>query len=70
MFWDVFIPVLALIIGLIGGFFIGVFYLRKQLENMQKNPEMIQQMAKKMGYNVNRQQMQQMQRMLKNHKWK
>lgn len=70
MFWDIFIPIVTLIAGLVGGFFIGVFYLKKQLENMQSNPEMIQQMAKKMGYNVNRQQMQQMQKMLKNHKWK
>lgn len=68
--WDVIIPIVTLIIGLVAGFFIGVFYLRKQLESMQKNPELIQQMAKKMGYNVNKQQMQQMQKMMKNYKWK
>lgn len=70
MFWEIFIPIVTLILGLAGGFFIGVFYLKKQLESMQNNPEMIQQMAKKMGYNVNKQQMQQMQKMMKNHKWK
>ncbi|MFC7749463.1 YneF family protein [Paenibacillus thermoaerophilus] len=66
--------VLALIAGLAGGFFIGVFYLRKQLENMQNNPEMMQQlmkdpnklreMAKKMGYNLNDRQLRQAQQMM------
>lgn len=58
--------VVALIAGLIGGFFIGVYYLRKQLENMQSNPQMIQEMAKKMGYNLNKQQMSKAQQMMKN----
>jgi uncharacterized protein len=58
--------VVALIAGLIGGFFIGVYYLRKQLENMQSNPQMIQEMAKKMGYNLNKQQMNKAQQMMKN----
>ncbi len=35
MFWDIAIPIITLILGLAGGFFIGVFYLRKQLEKMQ-----------------------------------
>ncbi|RKN71267.1 YneF family protein [Paenibacillus ginsengarvi] len=68
--WSWIIPILTLIAGLVGGFFIGVFYLRKQLESMQSNPEMLQQMAKKMGYNLNKKQMQQMQSMMKNQKWK
>jgi uncharacterized protein YneF (UPF0154 family) len=58
--------VVALIAGLVGGFFIGVYYLRKQLENMQSNPQMIQEMAKKMGYNLNKQQMNKAQQMMKN----
>ncbi len=58
--------VVALIAGLVGGFFIGVYYLRKQLENMQNDPQMIQEMAKKMGYNLNRQQMNKAQQMMKN----
>lgn len=70
MLWDVLTPVLTLVAGLIAGFFAGVFYLRKQLEKMQNDPKMIQEMAKKMGYNVNKQQMQKMQKMLKNSKWK
>ncbi|TNJ65819.1 YneF family protein [Paenibacillus hemerocallicola] len=68
--WSWIIPIVTLIVGLVGGFFIGVFYLRKQMEAMQANPEMLQQMAKKMGYNLNKKQMQQVQGMMKNQKWK
>ncbi|MCY9593196.1 hypothetical protein PC41400_27645 [Paenibacillus chitinolyticus] len=64
--WQIIIPILTLIGGLVGGFFIGVFYLRKQLESMQNNPEMIQKMAKQMGYNMNKQQMNKVQTMMKN----
>lgn len=68
--WSWIIPIVTLIVGLVGGFFIGVYYLRKQMEAMQANPEMLQQMAKKMGYNLNKKQMQQVQGMMKNQKWK
>jgi uncharacterized protein YneF (UPF0154 family) len=68
--WSWIIPIVTLIVGFVGGFFIGVFYLRKQMEAMQANPEMLQQMAKKMGYNLNKKQMQQVQGMMKNQKWK
>lgn len=64
MVWDIVIPIAALIVGLAGGFFIGVYYLRRQLESMQNNPEMLRNMAKKMGYNVNQKQMSQMQQMM------
>lgn len=60
------IPVVTLIVGLIGGFFIGVFYLRKQMEKMQSDPQMLQKMAKQMGYNLNNRQMQKAQHMMKN----
>lgn len=63
------IPIVTLLVGLAGGFFIGVFYLRKQLEKMQNNPEMIQKMAKQMGYNLNKQQMNRAQNMMKNQKF-
>jgi len=63
--YNIAIPVVTLIVGLIGGFFIGVYYLRKQMEAMQNNPEMLREMAKKMGYNVNNKQMQQMQKMMR-----
>ena len=66
--WDWIIPIVTLIAGLVGGFFIGVYVLRKQMEKMQTNPEMLQQMAKRMGYNLNKKQMQQVQNMMKNSK--
>lgn len=63
---DIVIPIITLIVGLIGGFFIGVFYLRKQMEKMQNDPQMLQKMAKQMGYNMNGKQMQRAQQMMKN----
>lgn len=67
---DIIIPMITLIVGLVGGFFIGLYYFRKQMEKMQNDPKMIQEMAKKMGYNVNKQQMNKMQQMMKNKKFK
>lgn len=66
--WDYIIPIITLIIGLAGGFYIGITYFKKQMEKMQNDPKMIQEMAKKMGYNVNKQQMSKMQQMMKNKK--
>lgn len=63
--WDIVIPIITLIVGLIGGFFIGAFYLRKQMEKIQKDPEALQKMAKQMGYNLNSKQMQRAQQMMK-----
>ncbi|MDP4095625.1 YneF family protein [Paenibacillus sp. P96] len=66
MVWNIVIPIVTLILGLVGGFFIGVYYLRKQLEKMQSDPEALQKMAKQMGYNLNGKQMQRAQQMMKN----
>jgi uncharacterized protein YneF (UPF0154 family) len=67
MTWvNIVVPIVTLLAGAVGGFFVGVFYLRKQLEKMQNDPEMIQKMAKQMGYNLNKQQMQKAQHMMKN----
>lgn len=63
---DIVIPIITLIVGLVGGFLIGVFYLRRQLTKMQSDPQMLQQMAKQMGYNLNSKQMQRAQQMMKN----
>ena len=63
--YDIAIPIVTLVVGLVGGFFIGVYYLRKQLEAMQKNPEMLREMAKRMGYNVNQRQLNQMQQFMR-----
>lgn len=68
--WSFIIPILTLLAGLAAGFAGGVFYLRKQIEKMQTNPEMLQQMAKKMGYNLNKQQMNQMQQMMRKRRMK
>ncbi|MNO71004.1 hypothetical protein D3C76_619060 [compost metagenome] len=63
---DIALPIITLIVGLVGGFFIGVYYLRKQMEKMQSDPQMLQKMAKQMGYNLNGKQMQKAQQMMKN----
>ncbi|MEX2461150.1 MAG: YneF family protein [Paenibacillaceae bacterium] len=68
--WAWIIPIVTLLVGGVGGFFVGVYYLRKQLVNMQNNPEMLQQMAKQMGYNMNKQQMGKVQQMMKKQKLK
>ncbi|GGO08895.1 YneF family protein [Saccharibacillus kuerlensis] len=65
MWWNYVIPIVTLIVGLVGGFFIGVYYLRRQLTSMQNDPQMLQKMAKQMGYNLNGKQMQQAQQMMK-----
>jgi uncharacterized protein YneF (UPF0154 family) len=67
--WNWIIPIATLIVGLVGGFVVGVFYLRKQIEKMQSDPEQLRKMAKQMGYNLNNQQMNKMQSMMKNQKF-
>ncbi|MFB9325772.1 YneF family protein [Paenibacillus aurantiacus] len=62
--WTVIISIITLIVGAVGGFFAGVFYLRKQLEKMQSDPDMLQKMAKQMGYNMNKSQLQKAQQMM------
>jgi uncharacterized protein YneF (UPF0154 family) len=64
--WTYIIPILTLIVGLVVGFIVGVFYLRNQMTKMQNNPEMLQKMAKQMGYNMNSQQLAKAQQMMKN----
>ncbi|RUS46605.1 YneF family protein [Cohnella sp. AR92] len=64
--WSVIIPIVTLIVGLIVGFIAGVFYLRSQLTKMQKDPDMLQKMAKQMGYNMNKQQLNKAQQMMQN----
>jgi uncharacterized protein len=66
MMWTYIIPILTLIVGLVVGFIVGVFYLRNQMTKMQNNPEMLQKMAKQMGYNMNSQQLAKAQQMMKN----
>ena len=70
MVWNILIPVLTLIVGLILGFIGGVFYLRSQLTRMQSDPEMLQKMAKQMGYNMNKQQLNKAQQMMQQQNFK
>ena len=63
--WDIIIPILTLIVGAIAGFAGGVVYLRRQLTKMQNDPEMLQKVARQMGYNLNKQQLQRAQHMMK-----
>ncbi len=68
--WSWIIPILTLIVGAAGGFTGGVFYLKRQMEKMQSNPDMLAKMAKQMGYNLNKQQMNKVQNMMKNQKFR
>lgn len=63
--WTVIIAIITLIVGLILGFIGGVFYLRSQMTKMQSDPEMLAKMAKQMGYNMNKQQLNKAQQMMK-----
>ena len=68
--WSWIIPILTLIVGAAGGFAGGVFYLKRQMEIMQSNPVKLAKMAKQMGYNLNKQQMNKVQNMMKNQKFR
>ncbi|MCC3374847.1 YneF family protein [Cohnella sp. REN36] len=70
MVWNILIPVLTLIVGIVLGFIIGVFYLRNQMTKMQSDPDALAKMAKQMGYNMNKQQLQKAQQMMKNQNFK
>lgn len=64
--WSWIIPILTLIVGLVAGFALGVFFLRRQMTNMTMDPKQMQAMAKQMGMNLNQKQMNQAQRMMQN----
>ncbi|RXT04962.1 YneF family protein [Ammoniphilus sp. CFH 90114] len=57
--WNYIIPILTLILGLVGGFFGGVYYLKHQMTNMQMDEKQLQAMAKSMGMNLNAKQINQ-----------
>lgn len=69
MVWDIIIPVVTLIIGLAAGFFGGVYYLRRQMANMQMDEKQLAQMARSMGMNLNQKQLKQMSQRMKNMKF-
>lgn len=59
------IPVLTLIIGVILGFYLGIQTLKKQMSNFNMDDNQLREMAKKMGYNLNAKQLQQIKNMQK-----
>ncbi|MFV9511527.1 YneF family protein [Tepidibacillus sp. LV47] len=63
---NIVIPIITFVVGAVAGFAIGVFYLRKQFANMAMDQKQIQQMARKMGMNLNQKQLNQMSRMINN----
>jgi uncharacterized protein YneF (UPF0154 family) len=64
--WDIIIPIVTLLVGLVGGFFIGIYYLKRQMTNMKMDDKQLQAMAKSMGMNLNPKQMAQASKMMKN----
>jgi hypothetical protein len=62
--------VIAVAVGLVAGFFIGVYWVRKQLEQMQSDPKKLQEMARQMGISLNQQQLNKARKMLKNSKFR
>lgn len=49
---------IGLVAGLVGGFFLGVWVLRRSMANMPLNDQDVAQMAKRMGMNLNPKQLQ------------
>ncbi|MHB1682689.1 MAG: YneF family protein [Bacilli bacterium] len=56
---------IGLVVGLVGGFFGGAWYLRRSMANMQWEDKDIAQMAKRMGMNLNPRQLQTVKQQMK-----
>lgn len=63
---DIIIPIITFIIGLIIGALIGIYYLRKKMQGLSMDDKQMQQMARQMGVNLNKKQLNQVNRMMKN----
>ncbi|WP_134699820.1 YneF family protein [Ammoniphilus sp. YIM 78166] len=63
--WNYIIPILTLILGLVGGFFGGVYYLKHQMTNLKMDEKQLQAMAKSMGMNLNQKQIMQASKAMK-----
>jgi uncharacterized protein YneF (UPF0154 family) len=59
------LPIVALLIGIVIGFYFGVQFLKKQMMNMTLDDQQLKEMAKRMGYNLNSKQLQQVKQMQK-----
>lgn len=66
MTWNsIVLPIIALIVGLILGFYLGIQTLKKQMTNLSMDDNQLREMAKKMGHNINQKQLQQIKNMQK-----
>ncbi|WP_139492294.1 YneF family protein [Brevibacillus dissolubilis] len=66
MWYNWVIPIVTLIVGLIGGFYGGVYYLKQQMGNMQMDEKQLHTMARSMGINLNQKQLRNLQRNMAN----
>ncbi|GAB7389321.1 hypothetical protein BSNK01_31590 [Bacillaceae bacterium] len=64
--WEIAIPILTFVGGLILGGVGASYFLRRQLTKMQMDEKQLQQMARAMGMNLNQKQLKQMNRMMQN----
>lgn len=63
--YNIVIPILTLIIGIVIGIYLGVQTLKKQMTSMSLDDDQLRTMAKKMGYNLNQKQLNQIKNMQK-----
>lgn len=60
MVWDITIPIITFLVGLIGGFYGATWYFKREMNNMQMDEKQLQQLARSMGVNLNQKQLNQM----------
>lgn len=64
--WEIIIPILTFVVGiLLGGFGVS-FAFKKQMTQMNNDPKQIQNIARSMGMNLNQKQMNQITRQMQN----
>ena len=63
--WGWIVAVGFLIVGLVGGFALGLWFFRRSMANMQWGDQDIAQMAKRMGMNLNPRQLQAVKQQMK-----
>lgn len=63
--YNIVIPIVTLLVGIVIGFYLGVQALKKQMTSMSVDDDQLRAMAKKMGYNLNQKQLNQIKNMQK-----
>ncbi|BCJ85237.1 YneF family protein [Effusibacillus dendaii] len=66
MVWYWVTGIVALLVGIVAGFYIAVQYMKRQMANMTMSDEDIQAMARSMGRNLNQKQLARISRQMKN----